>query len=175
MKDWKGKVSKMNSREWGNKTLYSFQLEGANMWLRTEEAPDYEVGDWVVAKGDTPNKIEEVEKIDEQLVKDEATAPVSATKRVKLGDAPPTNSADYWRWKQMYDLSRENAFLWRDARADAVRLIATCITHDQYQGESKDNILALGTKKSARLDVLRAMVEELSGQFVDTMEEKLNA
>ncbi len=174
MKEWKGQVTKINDRDWGSKKLWSFQLKGANLWLRLEGMePTFEVDQWICAKGETPNKITEVDIIEETVVKEAASAPTKE-QVVAKGEAPPTNSPDYWRWKQMHDLQREDAFMWRDARADAVRVITACLAHDRETDAAKDSVLALGTKKSGRLDVLRSMINELSEQFVDEMKERIN-
>jgi len=173
MSEWKGQVSKINSRDWGTKTLWSFQLKGANLWLRLADGePSFKEDDWIVATGEGPNKIEEVEVIKEEEVKQA----VSTTTSTKLGssEAPPTNSPDYWRWKQMHDLIREDAFMWRDARADAVRIVTACLDHDKETGAAKDAILALGTKKSGRLDVMLSIINELSGKFVEDMKERIH-
>lgn len=174
MSEWKGQVSKINSRDWGTKTLWSFQLKGANLWLRIEgnERPDFEIDQWICAKGETPNKITEIEIIEEEVVKEAVSTTTS--NKLSSGEAPPTNSPDYWRWKQMHDLVREDAFLWRDARADAVRVITACLAHDQETEAAKDAVLSLGAKKAGRLDVLTGMINTLSEQFVIDMKERIN-
>ena len=165
MSEWSGKVSKINDRKWGSDTLWSFQIEGANVWLRLDGfEPDFEIGDWVSAEGDSPNKITKVVKTDAEAVKQRSDSGVSGKNGSIRKEAPPTNSPDYWRWKQMHDLQREDVFLYRDARSDATRLICAALDND---------ILSLGTKKAARLDVLRAMVNELTEQYVTEMKEKV--
>jgi hypothetical protein len=168
MSEWSGVVSKVSSRDWGTKTLYSWQLEGANLWFRTEEDPGITTGDAVVFMGESPNKITSVRKVEKAEAKQRAETSHDVRK-----EAPPTNSPDYWRWKQMHDLSREKAFMWRDARADAVRLVTACLDHDS--GEvAKDAILALGNKKSGRLDVLLEIINKLSDHFVAEMQERID-
>lgn len=166
---WKGEVSKTSERDWGSKTLYSFQFKGANLWFRVEEDPKLVVGEWIECEGPSPNKIERIERVTEEDVKEAAQAPASGSK-----EAPPTSSPDYWRWKQMRDIEREEAFLWRDARADAVRIITACLAHDSETSEAKNTILSLGTKKSGKLDVMRGMINTLAEQFVEDFKERID-
>ena len=167
MSEWSGVVTKVSERDWGTKTLYSWQVAGANLWFRSEFNPELEEGDAIEFSGDSPNKITDVNKVTQEQVKEKAEAKPSKK------DAPPSNSPDYWRWKQVHDLEREEAFLWRDARADAVRIITACIEHDSHT-DSKGSILSLGVKKAGKLDVLRGMVNELAGQFVEDFKEKID-
>jgi hypothetical protein len=167
MSDWSGVVNKTSSRDWGSKTLYSWQVEGANLWFRSDFDPELSEGDAIEFSGESPNKITTINKISKEQAKAKAEAPP------KRDEAPPTNSPDYWRWKQMHDLEREELFLWRDARADAVRVITTCLAHDQG-ADAKASILTLGTKKAGRLDVLTSMINELAQQFVEEAKEKVN-
>ena len=169
MSEYRGIVSKLNNREWGTKTIYSWQFEGANTWFRSEFDPEIEIGDPAIVEGNTPNTITAVRKVSAVELAETPAAP----QKTLAAEAPPANSAEYWRWKQMYDLTREKQFAWRDARADATKIIVAALQHDTGSA-TKDGILSLGTKKADKLDNLRACVNTLAEQFVADMEEKLN-
>ncbi len=160
MKTWSGEVDKLSSREWGNKTLWSWQLKGANLWFRVDSEPTFKDGDKISFSGESPNKIDSstIKEISESALKAEA-------QKQGTDVVPPTSSPDYWRWKQMHDLEREDAFMWRDARADAVRLVCAALEND---------CLSLGAKKAAKLGVLQALVKEVTQDLVDEMKEMQN-
>ena len=74
------------------------------------------------------------------------------------GEAPPTNSPDYWRWKQMQDIINKQDFQYRDARADATRLVCAALDND---------CLALGSAKGKKLDILLGMIEMTTTQLLE--------
>ena len=150
--NWKGKVTVVNEKDWGSKTIWSWQLAGVqNMWFRSENDPYINKGDCISFDGESPNKIKTIEQVEESEVKLAATA---SNGKSGSSEVPPTSSPDYWRWKQMYDLSRTEYFDWRDARADATRIVCAALDND---------VLALGAKKGLKLDIL-------IGQIKDTTE-----
>lgn len=153
MSIWSGKVTKTQSRDWGTKTLYSWQFEGANLWFRAEFDPELVSGEFYAAEGETPNKIVTVQQVPAEDVQQAAQAQSTSSTVV-----PPTSSPDYWRWKQMHDLEREAAFTWRDARADATRLVCAALDND---------VLALGSSKGKKLDILMGMVSQVTQQLVE--------
>ena len=153
--NWKGKVSKVSERNWGTKTIYSWQLEGTNQWFRSEMPPDLLIGEWISFNGDLAQKITEVNLISEDRVKLAAENGLSAS-----SEAPPTNSADYWRWKQMRDQSMEAQFKWRDARSDATRIICAALDN---------SVLALGNAQGKKLGLIKGYVNELTRELLEDM------
>jgi hypothetical protein len=149
MSVWSGKVIKTSSRDWGTKTLYSWQFAGANLWFRAEFDPELTEEEFYQVEGDTPNKITSVQPVAAEAVQQAAEA---------QGEVPPTSSPDYWRWKQMHDLKKEDTFAWRDARADATRLVCAALDND---------VLALGSAKGKKLDIILGMVNQITQQLVE--------
>ena len=158
MSEWKGKVSKVNERDWGSKKIYSWQLEGTNMWFRCDTDPVLVVGKCYSFEGDSPNKIDRVsiQMVEESEVKAEAKAQTS-----RSNDVPPTTSPDYWRWKQMQDLDRQAYFDWRDARADATRIVCAALDND---------VLALGSSKGKKLDILIGQIKDTTRMLIEKEE-----
>ena len=154
MSEWSGEVSKVNERDWGSKKIYSWQLKGANLWFRTDDKRfSLQIGECYSFGGPSPNKIdwESVKVITEEDLKAEVSASASTT-------VPPTSSPDYWRWKQIHDLARQEYFDWRDARADATRIVCAALDND---------VLALGQKKGQKLDVLIGQIKETTRQLLE--------
>ena len=158
MSEWKGKVSKTSEREWGKDTLYSWQFEGANLWFRSDFDPKLVEGDFYTAEGESPNKNTNVSPTTSGEVRE---ASKEETKTIM--EAPPTNSPDYWRWKQLHDLEKESAWAWKDARADATRIVCAALDND---------VLALGSAKGKKLDIVMGMVNQITQQLVDEMGDK---
>jgi len=154
MNEYTGIVSKVNERDWGSKVIYSWQLKGSSMWFRTDAKPNITEGSAIVFSGESPNKIDydSITGTSVEAVKQAVEVQAKETKNV-----PPTTSPDYWRWKQINDLERQEAFDWRDARADATRIICAALDND---------ILALGNVKGKRLDLLIGMVEEVTNSLL---------
>ena len=157
--NWKGKVSKVSKRDWGTKTIYSWQVEGTNQWFRSEMHPDLLIGEWISCNGDSAQKITEVNLISEDLVKLAAESGQSQDLSAS-SEAPPTNSADYWRWKQMRDQSMEAQFKWRDARSDATRIICAALDN---------SVLALGNAQGKKLGLIKGYVNELTRELLEDM------
>jgi len=160
MAEWKGVVSKITSREFGNKTLYSWQFEGSALWFRSEFDPLMDKGDAYAVTGDVVNKIKGVVPMTEEDVKEaksEASTGQSGTTGTR-GEAPPTNSPDYWRWKQMQDITNRKDFQYRDARRDATRLVCAALDND---------VLALGQSKGKKLDILLGMITKTTEQLLE--------
>jgi hypothetical protein len=155
MNEWKGEISKINERDWGSKTIYSWQIKGNNGWFRSEQDPCMRVGDCFAFSGESANKIDisTLKEISESDLKAEAKAQIQETR-----DAPPTTSPDYWRWKQMHDLDRESYYQWKDARADATRIVCAALDND---------VLSLGQKKGLKLDMLIGMIKETTRQLLE--------
>jgi len=152
---YKGKVTKVNEREWGSKTIYSWQLGGTNMWFRCDKDPLIAEGNCYSFEGETPNKIDwdSIKEIKEDELKTEAQAQREVSK-----DVPPTTSPDYWRWKQVHDLERQAYFDWRDARADATRIVCAALDND---------VLSLGGSKGKKLDILIGQIKETTRQLLE--------
>lgn len=161
MNRYAGKVSTCSEREWGNKTLYSWQFEGAPQWFRTEEKA-LTVGKCYDVSGESPNKITSIEEVEEAAVAD-AKPPTPSSPLSATSPAPPHTSADYWRWKQMVDLENQDQFLWRDARADATRIVCSALEND---------VLALGQSKGKKLDILVAQIAEVTATLVADYKER---
>ncbi len=164
MSEWQGNVSKTSSREFGNKTLYSWQFEGSNIWFRSEFDPLLEVGSAYTIEGEAVNKITGVHPLSTEEVKEAKQASVvsgpSGTNGTR-GEAPPTKSPDYWRWKQMVDIENRKDFQRRDARRDATRLICAALDND---------VLALGAAKGKKLDILLGMISETTEQLLEVQD-----
>jgi len=154
MLTWTGKVSKTNERDWGTKKIYSWQFGGSPLWFRAEEDPKVEEGDCLSISGDSPNKINKVEKISEVALKTAVAKQAAAP-----GEVPPTSSPDYWRWKQMHDMERQEYYDWRDARADATRVVCAALTQPE--------VLTLGPTKGKRLDILVGMIRQVTTQLME--------
>jgi hypothetical protein len=149
MTEYSGKITKVNERDWGSKKIYSWQIAGAPMWFRCESDPCMQVGNCFKFSGETPNKIdiESLEEISESDLKAEVQ---EQTKSEGSSAVPPTSSPDYWRWKQINDLERQEYFDWRDARADATRIVCCALDND---------VLSLGQKKGLKLDMLIGQIK----------------
>jgi hypothetical protein len=155
MNTWKGVISKMNERDWGSKKIYSWQIEGNGGWFRAESKPPCQIGDACEFSGESANKIDVstfggIKKSD---LKKEAAAQEDARR-----EAPPTSSPDYWRWKQLHDLEREDYFQRKDARADATRIVCAALDND---------VLSLGSTKGKKLDILVGMINQVTTQLVE--------
>ena len=155
---YKGKVTKVNEREWGSKTIFSWQLGGTNMWFRCTENPNLTIGQAYEFEGESPNKIERhtISEISDEELKTEAQS-----QQANADAAPPTTSPDYWRWKQVHDLERQAYFDWRDARADATRIVCAALDND---------VLALGGSKGKKLDILIGQIKETTRQLLEKEE-----
>ena len=149
MSEWMGEVSKVNERDWGSKKIYSWQFKGSAIWFRCAEDPQLVEGNHIAIEGDTPNKIERIEHVAPETIKKAAK---------EQTDVPPTSSPDYWRWKQIHDLERQAYFDWRDARADATRIVCTALDND---------VLSLGQKKGLKLDILIGQIKETTLQLLE--------
>ena len=159
--NWIGKVTKVSERDWGTKTIYSWQLEGTNQWFRTEKLEGMSVGDWISFTGENAQKITEVEHVEEAAVKQAVAKAATASNGLSASsEAPPTNSADYWRWKQMRDQSMEAQFKWRDARSDATRIICAALDN---------SVLALGNAQGKKLGLIKGYVNELTRELLEDM------
>ncbi len=160
MSEWQGVVDKTNSREFGNKTLYSWTFEGSNIWFRAEFDPMLKKGTGVTIEGEAVNKITKVHALSAEEIKEAkqtATSGDSGSIGTR-GEAPPANSADYWRWKQMQDIANRKDFQLRDARADATRLVCAALEND---------VLALGNSKGKKLDILLGMIATTTAQLLE--------
>jgi len=160
MSEWSGVVDKTTSREFGNKTLYSWTFENSNIWFRSEFDPILKKGTAVKITGEAVNKITGVTPMSSEDVKEakqEAKSSVNGTNGTR-GEAPPTNSPDYWRWKQMQDITNRKDFQHRDARRDATRLICAALDND---------VLALGSSKGKKLDILLGMIATTTAQLME--------
>lgn len=153
---WEGKITKVNDREWGSKTIYSWQIAGAPMWFRTEVDPCLVIGGCYSFEGPTPNKIDIPDSLKE-ISESDLKAAATDTK-VTADEIPPTSSPDYWRWKQGYDLKRASYFDWRDARADATRIVCAALAND---------VLSLGQKKGLKLDLLIGQIRDTTEQLLE--------
>ncbi len=152
--NYSGKVSKVNERDWGSKKIYSWQVAGASLWFRCDSDPALVVGKCYSFEGDTPNKIDRasITMVEESEVKAQA-----ATQAEERKDAPPTSSPDYWRWKQLHDLERQSYYDWRDARADATRIVCAALDND---------VLALGATKGKKLDILIGQIKDTTDMLL---------
>lgn len=161
MGKYAGTVSKTGRRDWGTKKIYSWQVEDSNTWFRSEEGdPDIQIGDSIVFEGDTPNKIISVQKVAPEVVEKGKAA-------AKSQDVPPTNSPDYWRWKQMEDIKNKESFLWRDARTDAARLV-TCALDNECLDMPKN------LTKGKKYELFMAYFHEITEELFNEAKEKLD-
>ena len=154
MAKWSGKVSKVNERDWGSTTIFSWQLEGTNMWFRCSLNPDLVVGLCYEFEGESPNKIQlgSILRLAEFEVKEAAQAQ-------QRDVVPPTSSPDYWRWKQMHDMAREEYYQWKDARADATRIVCAALDND---------VLSLGSAKGLKLGILIGAIKKTTEELLET-------
>jgi len=167
MNEYAGTVTTVTDRKWGDKTLYSFKVKGSDVWFRTEIAAVVE-GETIRFKGAKPTTITEINTCSEDYVvelNDAAPSTVQGASVSASAAAPPTNSPDYWRWKQMVDLENQDQFLWRDARADATRIICAALDND---------VIALGAAKGKKLDILVAQIAEVTRTLVTDYKERGN-
>ena len=152
MSEWMGEVSKVNERDWGTKTLYSWQFKGTTLWFRCETDPSMEIGTCYRVSGDSPNKITTIQHIEPETLQKAVDQAPDTT------DIPPTSSPDYWRWKQARDLEMAEYYAWKDARADATRIVCAALTQD---------ILSLGATKGKRLDILVGMIKDTTTNLLE--------
>jgi len=157
--NWIGKVSKVSERDWGTKTIYSWQLEGANIWFRAEENFGVVEGSWVSFDGETAQKVVDFKEVEEAAVKQAVAGKLNGLSA--SSEAPPTNSADYWRWKQMRDMSMEKQFKWRDARADATRVVCAALDN---------GVLALGNAQGKKLGLVKGYINEITRELLEDMD-----
>lgn len=161
MSKYAGTVSKVGQRDWGTKTIYSWQLEDSNTWFRIESGdPGLHIGDSIVFEGDTPNKIVNIQQVTEEVV-------TKGKEAAKSQDVPPTNSPDYWRWKQMQDIMMRESFLWRDARSDAARLV-TCA----LENECLD--IAKNLNKGKKYELFMAYFNEITEELFNEAKERID-
>jgi hypothetical protein len=166
MSEWSGKITKVNERDWGSKKIFSWQIAGAPMWFRCESDPCVQVGNCFKFSGPSPNKIDigSLQEISESDLKEEASeANFAGDPHLSGAAVPPTSSPDYWRWKQIHDLQRQSYFDWRDARADATRIVCAALDND---------VLSLGQKKGLKLDVLIGQIKETTEALLERNEDE---
>ena len=103
-------------------------------------------------EGETPNKVKPgtILQVDADAVKAEA--------KEQSGGVPPTSSPDYWRWKQMQDIERQQYFDWRDARADATRIVCAALDND---------VLSLGGAKGLKLGILIGAIKKTTEELLE--------
>ena len=160
---WGGSVSKTNQRDWGSTKLWSWQVADSNVWFRTKFDPQLKLGDNIVFEGDSPNDVTSVEQVTPEVVikgKEEAA--------VQSREAPPTNSPDYWRWKQMEDIKSKDGFIYRDARHDAAVLVTAALANDVL------NIPA-NLNKGKKYDMFMAIFKEVTDTLYNEAKEKIDA
>lgn len=171
-KTYIGTIETLSEKPWKDRdtgediTLYSFQLEGSRQWFRTGTIkPDVAEGDSVkfVTNGqrvviDETTKIEQVSASD--VPKPEAAPSAGNAKsggaRAKAYSG--NSRDDYWRNKDEYDKKiRQPMIAYQSARSCAVQIVTAALEND---------ILALGQKKAAKLELLMGLVDEITGEFV---------
>jgi len=157
--NWKGKVVKVSTRDWGTKTIHSWQLAGTPQWFRADKDPGIVEGECYSFSGETAQKIyiTTIKPLGEEELKEAAKEQLA-----DAGGVPPSSSPDYWRWKQMRDLSLEKQFKWRDARHDAARIVCAALDNDA---------LSLGSKKQLKLGLIVGYVNEVTTSLLKEMED----
>jgi len=152
MKTYEGLLKNKSEREWNGTMLYSFQLEGQNIWFRTgQKGITLDEGTPIRFKANETNKqvdLESMEKLDA------APAP---TKQTSATENTSTTREDYWT-------NRERLDSVRTARADAARIVCAALAHDHLPHASN-------TPKGKRLDLLVGYVKEIAEELI-SYEEK---
>lgn len=148
-----GTITKVSERDWGDKTLYSWQLDGKQIWFRTNDAGAKGIlvsGQVIQFEGENPNKI------DASTLTIVSKEDVEVMERSKPG--PPLMRDDYWRWKQLHDLEREDEITYGSARADAARIV-TCALDNDCLDIPKN--LAKGKKYDLFLAIFSTVTQDL--------------
>lgn len=150
-----GTISKVTERKWGSTLLTSWQLKGQNVWYRTEgDSALLTEGTAVAFEGPTPNKID-FDSIGE--VTEDAL--MVTTEIVSGQRQPPMMRDDYWRWKQLHDLEKEDSYDYGRARHDAV-LVLTCALNNDMLDIPKN------LSKAKRYGMLMAVLNEVTNDLV---------
>jgi hypothetical protein len=113
MKTYEGLLKNKSEREWNGTMLYSFQLEGQNIWFRTgQKGITLDEGTPIRFKANETNKQVDLESM-EKLESAPETSPA----------APSTGSARGSTTREDYWTNRERLDSVRTARADASRIV----------------------------------------------------
>lgn len=152
MQQYEGILKNKSERDWNGTMLYSFQLEGQNIWFRTgQKSLTLEEGTPIRFKANEQNKqvdLDSMEKLDAPPASSAASAPTTSGS---------TTREDYWT-------NRERLDSVRCARADAARIVCAALEHDHLPH-------AANVAKGKRLDLLIGYVKELTEELI-TYEEK---
>lgn len=154
MKTYEGILKNKSEREWNGTMLYSFQLEGQNIWFRTgQKGLTLDEGTPIRFKANETNKqvdLESMEKLD-------SLPATGATPAQQSSGATSSTREDYWQ-------NRERLDSVRTARADATRIVCAALAHDHLPHASN-------TPKGKRLDLLVGYVKEIAEELI-SYEEK---
>jgi hypothetical protein len=150
MKTYEGLLKNKSEREWNGTMLYSFQLEGQNIWFRTgQKGITLDEGTPIKFQANETNKqvdLDSMEKLE--------SAP---TPQTSTTGSTSTTREDYWQ-------NRERLDSVRTARADASRIVCAALAHDHLPHASN-------TPKGKRLDLLVGYVKEIAEELI-SYEEK---
>lgn len=150
MKTYEGILKNKSERDWNGTMLYSFQLDGQNIWFRTgQKALTLDEGTPIRFQANETNKqvdLDSMEKID-------AVTATSSASTQATASANSTTREDYWT-------NRERLDSVRTARADATRIVCAALAHDHLPHAS--NIA-----KGKRLDLLVGYVKEITEELIN--------
>jgi hypothetical protein len=145
MKTYEGLLKNKSEREWNGTMLYSFQLEGQNIWFRTgQKGITLDEGTPIKFQANETNKqvdLDSMEKLE--------SAP---TPQTSTTGSTSTTREDYWQ-------NRERLDSVRTARADASRIVCAALAHDHLPHASN-------TPKGKRLDLLVGYVKEIAEELI---------
>lgn len=151
MKTYEGVLKNKSERDWNGTMLYSFQLDGQNIWFRTgQKALTLEEGTPIRFQANEANKqvdLASMEKLDTAPAQTDATGAKSPSP-----SGSSTTREDYWQ-------NRERLDSVRTARADATRIVCAALAHDHLPH-------AANTTKGKRLDLLVGYVKEITEELI---------
>jgi hypothetical protein len=155
MKTYEGLLKNKSEREWNGTMLYSFQLEGQNIWFRTgQKGITLDEGTPIKFQANETNKQVDLDSME---IVEKSSLQSSSTSTTSPSGNTSTTREDYWS-------NRERLDSVRTARADASRIVCAALAHDHLPHASN-------TPKGKRLDLLVGYVKEIAEELI-SYEEK---
>lgn len=164
---FKGTVSQLSIKDWngdkGTIQLYSFRIDGNNLYFRTgENKPPFEKGDYVEFEADDRrNNVVmdsiKVKKVEGSNASGAGTANSGGSVRSAKGSAYRSSRDSYWDDKAKRDIEiTEPRISFANARTSAISVVNAALAND---------CIALGSQKGKRLDILLDTIDEVTNKF----------
>jgi hypothetical protein len=164
-----GTIAVLDSKEWNDVMLYSFQLEGTGRWFRTgRKAIGYQEGQSIKFMCNHKGVVDDasVEMVTPEQV---AEAPKVEPRSASNGSFPRGGARDqYW-----VDKAEKDVTVGKDIAYQASRNAAIAITRVLYEAEA----INYGKSKTAgaKQDSILSLVDELTERFLGEIPSNVEA